>query len=79
MCELITGSSICFHCRPVCFLCQYQTVFIIVSVIELDVVMVMFLEVPLLYRIVLAILGFLFLHKKLSIVLLRSVRNVLGF
>ena len=35
-------------------------------------------EVPLLYRTVLAILGFLFMHIKLSIVLLRSVKNFAG-
>ena len=33
-------------------------------------------DVPLLYRVVLAILGFLFLHMKLQIFLSRSVLNV---
>ena len=36
------------------------------------------LEVPLLYRIVWAILGFLFVHMRLSIVLSRSVKNCAG-
>ena len=40
--------------------------------------MVMPLEVPLLYKIVLAILSFLFFHKKLSTVLLRSVKSCVG-
>ena len=35
-------------------------------------------EVPLLYRIVLAILGFLIFHKKLSILLPRSVKYFAG-
>ena len=35
-------------------------------------------EVPLLFRIVLAILGFLLFHTKLSIVFLRSVKNFAG-
>ena len=35
-------------------------------------------EVPLLYKIVLAILGFLFFHIKLIIVLSRSVKNFDG-
>ena len=35
-------------------------------------------EVPLLYRIVLDILGFLFFNMKLSIVLLRSGKNFAG-
>ena len=35
-------------------------------------------DVPVLYRFVLAILGFLFFHKKFSIVLLRSVKNCDG-
>ena len=40
--------------------------------------MVMPLEVPLLHRIVLAILGFLFFHMKFIIVLSRSVKNCIG-
>ena len=36
------------------------------------------LEVPLLYSIVLAILGFLFFDIKLSIALSRSVKNCVG-
>ena len=40
--------------------------------------MVMPPEVSLLYRTVLSILGFLFFHMKLSIVLLRSVKNFAG-
>ena len=36
------------------------------------------LEVPLLYRIVLVILGFLFFHMKLIIVLSRFVKNCIG-
>ena len=40
--------------------------------------MVMPPEVPLLYRIVLAILGFLFFHMKLIFVLSRSVKNCVG-
>ena len=36
------------------------------------------LEVLLLYRIILAILGFLFFHMKLTIVLSRSVKNCVG-
>ena len=35
-------------------------------------------DVPLLYRVVLAILGLLFLHIKLRIVLSRSVKNWAG-
>ena len=35
-------------------------------------------EVPLLYRIVLVVLGFLFLHMKLNIILSRSVNNFAG-
>ena len=35
-------------------------------------------EVPLLYGIILAILGFLFFHIKLIVVLSRSVKNVFG-
>ena len=36
-------------------------------------------EVPLLYKIVLAILGFLFFHINLIIVLSRSVKKFMGF
>ena len=35
-------------------------------------------EVPLLYRIVLVVLGFLLFHMKLSIILSRSVNNFAG-
>ena len=48
------------------------------SVVEFESRIVMPPEVPLLYRTVLAILGFLLFHIKLSIVILRSMKNFAG-
>ena len=74
MCGLISGLLIDSigppRTMPILGCFQYCS-----SLVELKLVIVMLQEVPLLYRVVLTILGFVLFRMKLSIVLLRSVRR----
>ena len=79
VCGLISRSSIRFHWSSCLFLCQYQAVFSTVALQQsLKSGTVMPPEVLLLYRIVLAILGFLLFHMKFITVLLKSLKNFAG-
>jgi hypothetical protein len=76
VCRFISRSSILFYSSTCLFLCEYYRIFIIIVLYYgLKSGMVILLEVLLLYRIVLAILGFLFFQMKLRVILLRFVKN----
>ena len=79
VCRLISETSIQFHWSSCLSLCRYQAVF---SAVALEYILKSGIVVPpevlLLYRIVLAILGFLLFYMKLSIILSGPVKNCVG-